>query len=131
MSISTNQTVGDNNAPDPALNRDLRTLVTFVGVYCKHKHRDLERSSVNIKGFDLAALSKRPPELCSDCAKLLTHAFVKRANCPLKPKPACKHCEEHCYHRTYRAQIQQVMRYSGRRLVLSGRLDYLYHLISK
>ena len=54
---------------------------------------------------------------------------MKRSRCPLDPKPACKHCPVHCYHPTYRQNIREVMRYSGRRLVLSGRLDMLYHLL--
>jgi len=41
----------------------------------------------------------------------------------------CKHCPEHCYAPRYRAQIREVMRYSGPRLVLRGRLDYLWHLL--
>jgi hypothetical protein len=47
----------------------------------------------------------------------------------MDPKPACKHCPSHCYHPDYRKRIREVMRYSGRNMVLGGRLDYLYHLL--
>ncbi|HUU85625.1 MAG TPA: nitrous oxide-stimulated promoter family protein [Phycisphaerae bacterium] len=114
---------------DPRLRRDLRTLVRFIGVYCRYKHADAERRPAWVKGFDLDTLAKRLPTLCPHCSKLLAHAFVKRSHCPMEPKPACKHCSDHCYHPTYRARIREVMRYSGRRLVLSGRLDLLYHLL--
>jgi hypothetical protein len=33
------------------------------------------------------------------------------------------------YHPQYWQRIREVMKYSGRKLVLSGRLDYLYHLL--
>jgi len=120
---------GSKVAPDPRIDRDLATLVKFVDLYCRHKHAAAERAPAQVKGFDLAALSRRPVVLCPECTKLLRHALVKRAHCPLQPKPACKHCPVHCYHPTYRAQIRQVMKDSGRRMVLSGRLDLLYHLL--
>jgi hypothetical protein len=47
----------------------------------------------------------------------------------MDPKPACKHCPQHCYAPRYRDEIREVMRYSGRKLVMSGRVDYLVHLL--
>jgi hypothetical protein len=47
----------------------------------------------------------------------------------MHPKPACKHCPAHCYHPTYRARIREVMKFSGRKMLLGGRLDYLFHLL--
>jgi len=67
--------------------------------------------------------------LCPECTRLLAHAWTKRSTCPLHPKPACKHCPTHCYHPTYRKQISRVMRESGKRLVLHGRLDYIFKLL--
>jgi len=84
---------------------------------------------VSLKDHDVEALTGRPVALCDECTRLILHAFVKRTHCPLSPKPACRHCPDHCYHPTYRRAIQEVMRYSGRKLVLSGRLDYLFHLL--
>lgn len=77
----------------------------------------------------MEAIARRSVRLCRECERLLAHAFVKRANCPLEPKPACKQCHEHCYHPVYRSRIREVMRYSGRRMILSGRLDYLVHML--
>jgi len=109
--------------------RDLKTLALFINVYCGQKHSAVPKSVVQLKTHDVEAIAGRPISLCAGCTKLLAHAFVKRAHCPMKPKPACKHCPNHCYHPTYRAQIRDVMKYSGRRLVLTGRLDYLFHLL--
>ncbi len=84
---------------------------------------------MQLKTHDVTTLARGKLTLCADCTRLLAHALVKRSHCPLDPKPACKHCPQHCYHPKYRAAIREVMRYSGRRLVLSGRLDYFIHLL--
>ena len=99
------------------LRRDLKTLAQFVRVYCHKKHPDADKAAARLKTHDVEAIAGRPVELCAGCRKLLTHAFVKRSNCPMEPKPACKHCPEHCYHPTYRRQIREVMKYSGRKIL--------------
>lgn len=114
---------------DKHLRRDLKTLAWFIRIYCDHKHAEAAKTLVTLKIHDVQAIAGRPLSLCEDCSKLLTHAFVKRTHCPMVPKPACKHCPSHCYHPTYRAQIREVMRYSGRKLLFSGRLDYIYHML--
>jgi hypothetical protein len=111
------------------LQHDLKTLALFIQVYCRSKHKELERTQVNLRTHDLAAITGKTIVLCPECTKLLAHAFVKRSHCPHDPKPMCKHCPNHCYHPTYRAQIRQVMKFSGRKMLLSGRLDYLLHLL--
>jgi hypothetical protein len=116
-------------ADDRHLRRDLRTLARFVDVYCTHKHPDAAKAPARLKTHDVEAIHGRPLTLCPDCTRLLTHAFVKRTACPFDPKPACKHCPDHCYQPTYRRRIRKVMKFSGRQLVLSGRLDYLYKLL--
>jgi hypothetical protein len=89
--------------------KDIKVLATFIGIYCRGKHK-------SPKG-----------ELCPDCAELLRYTTMKREKCPLDPKPTCKHCPIHCYGKTQRAAIREVMAYSGRRLILRGRLDLLWH----
>lgn len=111
------------------LRYDLRVLVTFIRIYCDGQHADRPRAPVPDPIWRLTAQGAPPATLCPACAKLLGHATAKRRGCPLDPKPACKHCPQHCYAPAYRAQIRKVMRYSGRRLILSGRLDYLWHLL--
>ncbi|MFP4145524.1 MAG: nitrous oxide-stimulated promoter family protein [Phycisphaeraceae bacterium] len=113
---------------DAALQRDLRTLVRFIEVYCHGRH-DAERTPVALKSHDVTRIAGRETALCPDCTRLLSHALVKRSVCPMDPKPQCKHCPNHCYHPKYRQQIREVMKYSGRKLVLRGRVDYLLHLL--
>lgn len=110
------------------LRRDLKTLAWFIKIYCDGKHPHAERATATLKTHDVTGIARREIALCPDCRKLLTHAFVKRSYCPFDPKPMCKKCPEHCYSPNYRAQIREVMRYSGMRLVLRGRLDYLLHI---
>jgi hypothetical protein len=119
----------DRDRPtDRKLRHDLKVLAVFIRIYCETRHRGTEQKVVTLKTHDLAALHGRPLRLCPACRKLLTHAFVKRTACPLDTKPMCKKCPQHCYAPRYREQIRAVMRYSGRRLLFSGRLDYLFHL---
>ena len=114
---------------DEQTRRDLGMLARFVHVYCTNKHPTVLKRPVDLKTPDLVALAGSVPPLCPSCAKLLAHALVKRLNCPMDRKPACKHCPRHCYHPKYRRRIREVMMYSGRKLVLSGRFDYLFHLL--
>lgn len=123
--------IATNSLPEEtsSVTRDLRTLAAFIEFYCQHRHGEADRQAASVRGFDIEQIAGHNVELCPDCGKLLTHAFVKRSTCPMDPKPACKHCPNHCYHPKYREQIQEVMKYSGRGLVMRGRLDYLMHLL--
>lgn len=108
--------------------RDLKTLAKFVGLYCQHQHPGVLKRPVAMKHLDVTTLMGRPIHLCPSCTRLVTHAMIKRTSCPLDPKPQCKRCTSHCYHPAYRKKMKEVMRFSGMKLVLSGRLDYLLHL---
>ena len=116
-------------ASPQGLERDLKVLALFIQIYCRYQHSRSDRSIVQLCTHDVTAIAGKPVELCPDCKKLLAHSFVKRSHCPLNPKPMCKHCPCHCYHPKYREQIRQVMKYSGRNMVMRGRLDYLLHLL--
>ena len=69
--------------------------------------------------------------ICLECAELLEHGMKKRAACPLDPKPTCKSCHVHCYTPEQRQKVREIMAYSGRRMILRGRLDYLWHYFIK
>ncbi len=114
---------------DRVLRRDLRTLARFIETYCTHAHPGVLKRAVHLKRQDVEAVAGHAVPLCPSCTKLLTHAFTKRQACPMNPKPACKHCPNHCYHPEYREKIREVMRFSGMKLLLTGRLDYLLHLL--
>jgi hypothetical protein len=122
-------TMNLESGTDPHIERDQTTLIRFVQTYCGDLHRSTTRDLFELKTIDVAGLNGRPMTLCPACAKLLAHALVKRSVCPMDPKPACNDCPQHCYHPAYRQQIRQVMKHSGQKLVMRGRLDYLIHLI--
>lgn len=109
--------------------RDLKTLTRFIEVACKGRHPQRTRTAATLRSHDVAAIVGHEPQLCPDCQKLLAHAFVKRTACRMDPKPQCKHCPNHCYHPRYRAEIREVMKFSGKHLLLRGRVDYLLHLL--
>jgi hypothetical protein len=90
---------------------DQHILEQFARIYCRGKH------------------NMSNGELCADCQDLLAYSFKRLERCPQDPKPSCKHCEIHCYKPAYREKIREVMRYSGKRLVLHGRLDLLWHYL--
>jgi predicted amidophosphoribosyltransferase len=91
--------------------KDQLILEQFVHIYCEGKHKPTDG------------------QLCADCGDLLSYSLQRLERCPQDPKPACKHCEIHCYKPAYREQIRDVMRYSGKRLLLQGRFDLLWHYL--
>ena len=69
--------------------------------------------------------------LCAECSGLRDYALARLDRCPFgDKKPTCAKCPIHCYKADMKARIKEVMRYSGRRLVLRGRLHYLLHLLA-
>lgn len=108
--------------------KDIKVLARFVQIYCDGHHKDAPREPMTFRFLDFPSLLGNPLNLCEECKKLLSHAATKRALCPHDPKPACKHCPNHCYAPKYRQQIREAMKYSGRKMVLTGRLDYLLKL---
>lgn len=114
---------------DRRLRKDLAVLVRFIELFCADRHAAADRGPLSKAARRLLDDVDSPRAgLCGDCARLLAHAVVKRRLCPMTPKPSCKKCPAHCYAPGYRARIREVMKHSGRRLVLMGRLDYLLHL---
>jgi len=105
---------------------DLKILARFIELFCHAKHDNRLGDTVAVPGI-LQSRGKRRLELCKECAGLLEHGMMKRALCPLHPKPACKNCRIHCYTPEYRQKIREIMAYAGRKMVLRGRLDYLWH----
>ncbi len=106
--------------------KDLKTLAHFIRVYCHAKH---DRKSVGEVRLPEKLQKKTGGRetICRECADLLTHGMQKRKLCPLDPKPTCKKCHIHCYSQTYRQKIREIMAFSGRKMLLRGRIDYLWH----
>lgn len=110
------------NECTPRQKKDIRLIGKFVEVYCTGKHRGAERTSLALP----EGMGER--SLCPECASFLTYAITRRLKCPLEAeKPSCKHCRTHCYAKPQLAKVKEIMAYSGRTLMLRGRLDYIWH----
>lgn len=102
--------------------KDITLIGKFVEVYCSGTHGATERLPLTLP----AGLGERT--LCPECASFLEYAVAKRLKCPLEAeKPTCKHCRIHCYDQLRREKVREIMSYAGRRLMMRGRLDYLWH----
>ncbi|NVN90169.1 MAG: nitrous oxide-stimulated promoter family protein [Desulfuromonadales bacterium] len=104
--------------------RDIRLIGSFVQVHCSGRHGSVRRSSYPLPAGLGDIL------ICPDCAHFMKYVVTKRLNCPLEAeKPSCKHCRIHCYAAAERKKIREIMAYSGRRMIMRGRLDYLWHYL--
>ncbi len=102
--------------------KDIRLIGKFVEVYCAGKHMGVEKHPFLLP----EALGKR--QMCAECAGFMTYAVARRLKCPLEAeKPSCKHCRIHCYAAPQLAKVKEIMAYSGRKLMMRGRLDYIWH----
>lgn len=102
--------------------KDIRLIGKFVEVYCAGKHGTSARSTFKLP----ATLGDR--RLCPECTAFMEYAVGQRTKCPLEAeKPSCKKCRIHCYAKIQRDKVREIMAYSGRRLMLRGRLDYIWH----
>lgn len=116
--------------PDSALSaqekKDLKVLALFTAAYCRAKHSGAKSAMLAVEP-ELQGLGLGRVHLCGDCREFLAYAFARRIKCPLDPKPTCKHCHVHCYRPGHREKVREIMRFSGRHLILRGRLDLLWH----
>jgi len=106
--------------------KDLLVLIRFTEVYCAAKHAEQRQplpADLELPG--IADLQRY--RFCTDCGNFLQYAIERRLRCPLDPKPACKHCQVHCYKAEMREKVREVMRFSGPALIKRGRLDLLWH----
>ncbi len=102
--------------------KDIRLIGTFVEVYCAGKHGTVERAELELP----VGLGIR--RLCPECTAFMEYAIARRIRCPLEEeKPTCKHCRIHCYAPLQREKVREIMAWSGKRLIMRGRLDYLWH----
>lgn len=93
------------------LEREKKTIAAMLTIYCRDHHGGRR-------------------ELCTDCAGLLDYARRRLDRCPFQEaKPACNHCEVHCYSAIQRERVRDVMRYAGPRMILPHPILSLWHLI--
>lgn len=98
----------------PRLTRERRTIEAMLTLVC--------RADAHPKAADAT--------LCADCAALLEYATRRLAACPYGPdKPTCTNCQIHCYGPQQRAQVREVMRRGGPRMLWHHPWLAIQHLL--
>jgi hypothetical protein len=110
--------------------KDLKILARFIELFCHDRHDRKAVGEVTVPEI-LQQAKGSPTTICLACADLLEHGMKKRGACPLDPKPTCKNCHVHCYTPAQRQKVREIMAYSGKKMILRGRLDYLWHYFIK
>lgn len=99
-------------------NIEKKLIPEMIRIYCLGNHKE-SRKEEGVKG----------KELCSKCKDLAEYAEFRLEKCPFKKnKGFCSFCKIHCYKPEYRAQMKEVMRYSGSRMLLSHPIFALSHV---
>jgi len=98
-------------APGPVIRREQRTIRAMVDIYCHDHHGP-------------------GPVPCDQCTRLTDYALRRLEICPFQErKPACNHCQVHCYSARMRERLRTVMRYAGPRMPLRHPWLALMHLV--
>lgn len=85
-----------------------------------------------VKMYCLAHHDVSCGRLCQSCEELLQYSVQKVDKCPFgAEKGACSQCKIHCYESEMRKRIQEVMRYSGPRMLKSHPILAVRHLLKK
>ncbi|WP_462321165.1 nitrous oxide-stimulated promoter family protein [Halochromatium sp.] len=96
--------------------REKRTIAAMLTIYCADHHR----------------LNGATRQLCDSCTRLLHYAHQRLDNCVFgELKQPCNRCTVHCYSKSLRPRIQEVMRYAGPRMTLRYPLLSALHLLDK
>lgn len=67
--------------------------------------------------------------LCTACEETLRYAQKRLSLCPFKQKKkTCRLCTTHCYKPEMRKRIQEIMRYSGPRMLFYHPLAAIKHV---
>jgi len=93
------------------IGKEKRIVRFMIGYWCRRKHG-----------------RARELDLCDECAALADYAETRLSACPFgASKPSCGGCRVHCYSPQRRAQIKDVMRFTGPRMLFLMPLEYLRH----
>ncbi|MDO9086328.1 MAG: nitrous oxide-stimulated promoter family protein [Anaerolineaceae bacterium] len=84
---------------DPRLLREQKTVDIMIELYCRDHHEISDG-------------------LCEDCEALKDYTHLRLQKCPYQEKKTtCAKCPTHCYQKTMREKIREVMRHAGPRML--------------
>jgi hypothetical protein len=94
------------------IEREKKVIAVMIAMFCKeHHHKDA---------------------LCPYCLELKDFAFMRIDKCRFKEgKPNCSDCTVHCFGKDKRAQVKEVMRYAGPRMMMKHPLMAMRHVMRK
>ena len=100
----------ENMKKSPRIEREGKTLVAMISLYCRDKHR--------------------AGSLCPECVALKEYALGRLVKCPFQSaKPTCANCTVHCYAPAMRERVRVFMRYSGPRMIYRHPLMAIAHIL--
>ena len=93
------------------LEKEIRTVQLMIEIFCKRHHGG---------------------ELCEACRRLSAYTKGRIEKCTFGvDKPVCAECTIHCFKPDMRAQIREVMRFSGPRMAWKHPMLAMHHLMRK
>ncbi len=95
----------------PRLQREQKTIDLMIELYCHEQH-------------------KNQVGLCTDCQALKDYAHLRLEKCPYQEnKTTCANCPTHCYQKSMREKIREVMRYAGPRMLRHHPILAILHVL--
>jgi hypothetical protein len=89
-----------------------RVVGNMIAIYCRAHHHTSRK------------------ELCAECARLCNYSMERLEHCLYgEKKPVCSACPIHCYREDKRLQIKDVMRFSGRKMMLKHPIDAIIYMV--
>ena len=93
--------------------REKRTISVMINMYCRKHHGETDG-------------------LCDSCKQLNDYSVEKTDDCKFgENKPVCENCTVHCYNKSMRDKIRDVMRYAGPRMIYTHPWLALLHTFNK
>ena len=100
-----------SKTPKSPLLIEMNTIQAMISLFCRKEHH--------------------AEQLCSSCRELFDYSISRLELCRYRnKKPACSHCNIHCYKPEMRNRMKQVMRFSGPRMLLYHPCFVIRRLIS-
>ena len=91
--------------------REAKTIDCMFEMYCHDNHQT-------------------ETNLCEACSELREYAQLRLGKCPYQEKKStCAHCTTHCYKKTMREPVREVMRYAGPRMLFKHPWLAILHLL--
>lgn len=94
------------------INFEKKIISQMIGIYCKKKHKQIQ--------------------ICDECREVLDYANKKIENCKfIEVKSFCSNCKSPCYSPVMREKIREIMKFSGKRIILYHPILTIKHIFYK